>query len=238
MKIAIVGYGKMGKQIEHLALKQKREIVAIIDNEQDWKDQALSLSMADAAIEFSTPGTAFQNISRCLESGTPVVSGTTGWLEQYDEICQLCKRHDGAFLFASNFSLGMNIFFHLNKKLAEIMDRYDEYDVRIEETHHKQKIDKPSGTAIQLAEDILKINKRKNSWINKQSKEPENLGIISARQGNITGIHKVQYNSDFDELEIHHAAKNRQGFAHGALMATEWIKDKKGVFTFNDILQL
>jgi 4-hydroxy-tetrahydrodipicolinate reductase len=198
VKIAIIGYGKMGKQIENIAAKEDTEVIAIIDNELDWQVQSANLKKADAALEFSTPHTAYENIVRCLESGVPVVSGTTGWLGKYDEVSDLCKKLDGAFLFAANFSLGMNIFFHMNKELARIMDRYGEYDISIEETHHLQKIDKPSGTAIKLAEDIISANKRKVSWTNETTNNPGTLNIISIRKDEVTGSHRGEYKSCFD----------------------------------------
>ena len=221
MKIAILGNGKMGKRIIKLA-KQKGHTIAIISNSKK-PTKSLNLNVADVAIDFSTPDTAFENISHSINSGIPVISGTTGWLDRLKEINTLCKKKNGAFLYSSNFSLGVNIFFQLNEQLAELIKKYD-YKTKIHEIHHCQKLDSPSGTAITLAEQINKILKSETK-------------ITSERTNNTIGIHKINHTSKIDQIEIKHTAKNRDGFAVGAIMAAEWIKDKKGIYNMKDVLE-
>ena len=221
MKIAILGNGKMGKRIIKLA-KQKGHTIAIISNSKK-PTKSLNLNVADVAIDFSTPDTAFENISQSINSGIPVISGTTGWLDRLKEINTLCKKKNGAFLYSSNFSLGVNIFFQLNEQLAELIKKYD-YKTKIHEIHHCQKLDSPSGTAITLAEQINKILKSETK-------------ITSERTNNTIGIHKINHTSKIDQIEIKHTAKNRDGFAVGAIMAAEWIKDKKGIYNMKDVLE-
>mgnify|MGYP006100479657 FL=1 len=220
MKIAILGNGKMGKQISDLAKERGHAIVAVSSSEKPA--HSLDISSADIAIDFSTPTTAFNNIKHAIESGIPVISGTTGWLDKLSAIEELCISKSGAFLYASNFSLGMNIFFELNKKLAKMMKNQN-YKNRIHEIHHKQKLDSPSGTAITLENDIKDIS-------------GENTNIKSDRIDGIAGTHTIIYSCSEDEIEIKHTAKNKDGFTMGAILAAEWIKEKKGVFTLDDVL--
>jgi 4-hydroxy-tetrahydrodipicolinate reductase len=226
----------MGKAIEKIALRKGHSISVIIDDEDDWQKNMHRIAEADVAIEFSLPQTVVKNIYRFFDANIPVVVGTTGWLGSIDEVKKACKERKQSLFFAPNFSIGVNILFALNKKLAEIMQGFPQYDILIEETHHKQKLDSPSGTAISLANDILLKVDRKNNWINEPSSFNNNLEIKSFREDNISGIHSVLYTSEFDTIEIKHTAKNREGFAIGALMAAEWIHNKIGMFTMNDML--
>jgi len=232
MNIALFGYGRMGKAIEKLAQSRGHVIIRKIDN----NSENFSLSEADVAIDFSIPNAAVTNITRALEQGIPVISGTTGWLNEYDQIVNLCNKINGAFLYASNFSLGVNLFFELNKNLAKIMSQRSSYDASITETHHRQKLDAPSGTAISLAESIIKNTGYKEWCLDK--KNSETLHISSERLDDITGIHSVTYNSKEDSIEIKHTSKNREGFALGAIVAAEWIIRRKGVFTMKDVLTI
>ena len=231
MKIALFGYGKMGKTIEKIAIERGHEIVAKIDVDSINKD----ISDADVAIDFSIPKEAFNNIIRCFDHNIPIVSGTTGWLDKYSDAVAICKKNNGAFIYASNYSLGVNLFFELNKKLAGMMRNFKEYDIQMEETHHTQKLDAPSGTAITLAEDIIE-NSTKNKWTLGVTDTKDEIPIVSKRIDNVPGTHKVAYNSFVDEIEIKHTAKSRDGFALGAIIAAEWLQDKKGVFTMKDVL--
>jgi len=232
MKIALLGYGKMGKVIERIALERGHEIVM----RKSGKDTFEGLENADVAIDFSIPDAAVANISTCLNSNMPVISGTTGWLESYDKMVSLCEDKKGAFIYGSNFSLGVNIFFELNDHLAKIMAKFNQYKVAMEEVHHTQKLDAPSGTAITLAKGIID-NSDYSSWALENAKEDEIL-IDAKRIENVPGTHTVVYNSEVDAIEIKHTAHNREGFALGAVIAAEWIKDKKGVFTMKDVLDL
>lgn len=231
MKIAIVGYGKMGKIIEQIAIHRGHEVVAKLNETPSLE----KLNQPDVVIEFSMPEFAFQNIKTCIELGIPVVSGTTGWLEKKKEIDELALEKDGAFLYGSNFSLGVNLFFELNKKLARLMEPFsEEYTCELEEIHHTHKKDAPSGTAISLAEDVIS-NSHYQGW--KKDKTEENqLGIISVREDEVPGTHSVFYRSVIDEIEIKHTAFSREGFALGAVIASEWIIGKKGVFGMKDVL--
>ena len=220
MKIAILGNGKMGKRIGELAKRNRDKIVAVSSSNRPAI--SIDLSVADVAIDFSTPSSAFENISHAISSGIPVVSGTTGWLEKMKDIERLCIERNGAFLYASNFSLGMNIFFEINKKLAELMKNH-KYESKIHETHHTEKLDSPSGTAIALAEQMENILNTKSQ-------------ITNDRINNVTGTHQITYSSSVDEIEIKHIAKNRDGFAIGAIIAAEWIIGKKGIFSMKDVL--
>ena len=233
MKIALLGYGKMGKVIETIALNRGHEISLKVDKYSIDYD----LSSVDVAINFSTPKSAVENISKALESNVPVISGTTGWLSELETIETLCNKKEGAFIYASNFSLGVNIFFELNKVLAKMMNNITDYNVILEETHHTQKIDVPSGTAITLAEGVIE-NSNYNSWELAPAKDNEKLEINSKRYANIPGIHSVNYNSNIDEISIKHTSHNREGFALGAVVAAEWIIGKKGVYTMNDVLNI
>jgi 4-hydroxy-tetrahydrodipicolinate reductase len=238
MKIALIGYGKMGQAIEEIALQQGHEIVLKIniDNTEDLTRE--NLSKADVAIEFTHPGSAFENISLCLQYGVAVVSGTTGWLDKYPQAQALCQQYQGALLVASNFSVGVNIFFEVNKRLAALMAPLHDYEVTIEEIHHTQKKDAPSGTAISLAEQVLEKITRKKTWVNHLSDNVDELEIISERIDPAPGTHKVKYHSTIDDIEIIHTAHNRKGFASGAVLAATFIKGKKGVFSMKDVLGL
>ncbi|MEO6453650.1 MAG: 4-hydroxy-tetrahydrodipicolinate reductase [Ginsengibacter sp.] len=236
MKIALIGYGKMGRAIEAIALKDGHRIVLKIDIDNAGELTNENLKLSDVAIEFTTPDNAVKNILKCFEAGVPVVCGTTGWLERLTEVKQICEQKNGTFLSATNFSIGVNIFFELNKFAASLMRLHKEYNVNIEETHHTQKKDAPSGTAITLAEQVLQLTNIKSKWVNTNSDNIEDLKIVSKRIDPAAGIHKVKYYSLIDDIEIIHTAHNRQGFAKGALLAAEFIKDKKGIFTMKEVL--
>ena len=236
MKIALLGYGKMGKIIEKMALDRGHEISFIATS--DNKDfNASELKGADVAIEFSTPDSAIPNMHRCFMMDVPVVVGTTGWQDKFDKVnnCRLDQK--GTLLHATNFSVGVNIFYEINRKLAALMSNQKQYNVSVEEIHHTEKLDSPSGTAISIAEEVIDAFERKTDWVNKESDEPNELSIISKRQPNVPGTHTVTYDSDIDYIEIKHEAKSRSGFALGAVLAAEFLKDKKGLFTMKDVLQ-
>ena len=232
MKIALLGYGKMGQVIEKIALERGHEI-ALRKTRNNSFD---GLETADVAIDFSIPDAAVENISAGLNQNIPVISGTTGWLDQYHHIAALCEQKNGAFIYGSNFSLGVNIFFELNDHLAKIMSKFSQYKVEMEEIHHTQKLDAPSGTAISLAKAIID-NSDYSSWALENAKEDEIL-IDAKRIEGVPGTHSVFYNSEVDTIEIKHTAHNREGFALGAVIAAEWIVGKKGVFTMKDVLEL
>lgn len=236
MKIALLGYGKMGRAIEQLALQDGDEIVLKMDSGSSRERAGEEIKMADVAIEFSRPESALDNIRLSLEAGVPVVSGTTGWLGRMDEAQSLCRKHEGALLYASNFSIGVNIFFALNRYLAELMAAQPRYEAQIEEIHHTQKLDAPSGTAITLAEDILQRLPRKHRWASQATGAPDELPVLSRREGQAPGTHEVQYNSAIDSIAIRHEAHSREGFAQGALQAARWIVGKKGCFGMKDML--
>lgn len=238
MRIALIGYGKMGKAIEEAALQRGHEIVIKIDQPNLHEFTKENLAKADAAIEFTSPHSAFDNVKNCLTFGTPVVCGSTGWTEQLEEMKNICADKNGSFIYSSNYSVGVNIFFEVNKKLASLMAPHKEYEVILEETHHTQKKDAPSGTAITLAEQVLEHIKRKKQWVNELSDHPEDLEIISKRVDPAPGTHSIKYSSAIDTIEIIHTAHNRKGFAMGAVLAAEFIKDKKGFFTMKDVLNL
>lgn len=231
MKIALVGYGKMGHIIDELATKKGHEIVARLNE----TPTAENLNSPDVVIEFSNPEVAFNNIKICLENKIPVICGTTGWLDQKPEIEKIALQNNTAFLYGSNFSLGVNLFFALNEKLADLMKDFSEYNVQLEEIHHTQKKDAPSGTAISIAEGIIKNDPRFDSWKLEETQNEE-LGIFAIRENEVPGTHSVYYKSDVDEIEIKHTAFNRNGFAVGAIVAAEWIIGKQGNFTMNDVL--
>lgn len=232
MKIALLGYGKMGKVIEKVALERGHEIVL----KKSGKDTFDGLENADVAIEFSVPNAAVENISECFNRNIPVISGTTGWLEHYHNVAELCDKKNGAFIYGSNFSLGVNIFFQLNEYLAKMMSKLSQYKVSMEEIHHTQKLDAPSGTAISLAKGIIE-NTSYSSWALSDAKEDEIL-IDAKRIENVPGTHSVFYDSEVDSIEIKHTAHNREGFALGSVVAAEWILGKKGIFTMKDVLDL
>lgn len=233
MKIALLGYGRMGKTIEEIAQDRNHEIIIKATSGSNDYD----ITIADIAIDFSIPSTAFSNIKNCIENGVPVVSGTTGWLDQYQDIADLCEDKNGSFIYASNFSLGVNIFFELNQQLARMMSQISLYDTSIEEIHHTQKLDAPSGTAITLAEGIIKHTDKKN-WTIDVTNDQKEIPITAKRVPEVPGTHKISYTSTVDTIEIKHTAHNRHGFALGAIIAAEWLVDKKGVYTMKDVLGL
>jgi len=232
MKIALLGYGRMGKEIEQIALQRGHEIVI-----KDSGSETYDITTADVAIDFSIPSAAFNNITNCLNNNTPVVSGTTGWLDKYDDAVELCKQKNGAFIYASNFSLGVNIFFELNKQLAKMMNALKDYSVSIEEIHHTKKLDAPSGTAITLAEGILD-NSDKKTWELDGTASEEIVPITAVRTPDVPGTHTITYNSEIDTIDIKHTAHNRKGFALGSVIAAEWLVGKKGVYSMQDVLNI
>ena len=241
MKIALLGYGKMGQVIERIALERGHEIVLKKDENNTFD----GLSNADVAIDFSVPTAAVSNISNCFQANVPVISGTTGWLENYDEVAALCNEKNGAFISSSNFSLGVNIFFEVNEYLAKIMSKFDSYKVSMEEIHHTQKLDAPSGTAISLAKGVIENSSYTNWTLEKptaddpsDSELAKQIHIEAKRIGTVPGTHTVTYNSSVDAIEIKHTAHNREGFALGAVIAAEWIVGKQGIFTMKDVLEL
>lgn len=238
MRIALLGYGKMGKAIEEIALERGHEIVLKV-NEENLEDFTRdNLLRADVAIEFTSPHSAYENVRQTIGFGVPVVSGSTGWTERLGEIEEYCKTQNGAFLYASNFSVGVNIFFELNKKLASLMAPHKEYSVTLEEIHHTQKKDAPSGTAITLAEQVMENIPGKKKWVNEASLDASELSIISKRIDPAPGTHTIKYSSSIDDIEIIHTAHNRKGFATGAVLAAEFIKGKKGIFSMKEVLGL
>jgi 4-hydroxy-tetrahydrodipicolinate reductase len=238
MRIALIGYGKMGRMIEEMAKERGHEIALAIgiENLQDFTPE--NLAKADVAIEFTAPDSAFENVMKCLDNRLPVVSGSTGWNEQLANAKKHCLEVGGSFIHASNFSIGVNLFFELNKKLAQLMAMHPEYEVSIKEIHHTQKKDAPSGTAVTLAEQIISHLPEKKSWQNSTTEDPSLLSIISERIDPAPGTHHVLYHSPIDNIEIIHTAHNRKGFALGAVLAAEFIVGKKGVFEMSDVLQL
>jgi len=238
MKIALIGYGRMGKEIEKIAVSRGHEISLIvdIDNPQDLNVE--NLKKCDVAIEFTIPDSAIKNYYTCFKAGIPVVSGTTGWLDKKEEVYSRCRKTDGTFFYGSNFSVGVNLFFELNKKLAELMAPRSEYQVEMKEVHHTKKLDAPSGTAISLAEDTLKILPQKEVWVNDKTATEKEINIKSERIGQVPGIHSVKCESDVDYIEITHSAKNRVGFAFGAVLAAEYCLNNKGILTMKDLLKI
>lgn len=238
MKIALIGYGRMGKEIEKIAVSRGHKIELIIDINNQSDLTVENLQKCDVAIEFTIPDSAINNYFLCFNAGIPVVSGTTGWLNKKEEVYKKCKETGGTFFYGSNFSVGVNLFFELNKKLAELMALHSEYDVEMTEIHHTQKLDAPSGTAISLAEDILKTLPNKTGWVNDQVADKNELNIKSERIGQVTGIHTVKYESEIDFVEIKHNAKSRQGFVLGAVLAAEYCLNNEGILTMKDLLKL
>tara|TARA_Y100000385_G_scaffold291948_1_gene374459 strand:- start:4731 stop:5456 length:726 start_codon:yes stop_codon:yes gene_type:complete len=236
MKIALIGYGKMGKSIETIAQSRGHEIVLIIDQNKLIAPERFDLKKVDVAFDFSTPSSAKMNIMTAIDSGIPIISGTTGWMHQFSEVVAYCEEKQGSFLYASNFSLGVSLFFELNKKMTEIMRKYDQYEINVHEIHHKEKKDSPSGTAISLAEQIIAKNKSLHRWTSNDSVEKNSIKIVSERKEKVTGTHKVNYHCEMDSISIEHKAHSRKGFALGAVIAAEWIKDKKGCFSMSDVL--
>ena len=236
MKIALIGYGKMGHEIEKIAVERGHEVVSTIDMNEEEKFTSPAFKSAEVAIEFTSPGSAMHNYRQAFAAGVPVVSGTTGWLEQLDEIKDACEQRGQTFFYASNFSLGVYIFSALNNYLAKIMNQFPGYDVRMEETHHIHKLDAPSGTGITLAEGILENIERKERWDLTKSDSADVLQIKAFREGEVPGIHSVIYESEADIIRITHEAKNRKGLALGAVLAAEFTKGKKGFLTMQDML--
>ncbi|MEF3078677.1 4-hydroxy-tetrahydrodipicolinate reductase [Winogradskyella poriferorum] len=232
MNIALLGYGRMGKSIETIALDRNHNITLKATSSTTTFD----FSETDVAIDFSIPSTAVNNIKKAIEAGVPVISGTTGWLDHYDEVLDYCKSNNGTFLYASNFSLGVNIFFEINSRLSQLMASVEGYDTEIEEIHHTQKLDAPSGTAITLAEQIIDNTRYKGWTLNKPNSDE--LHIEAKRIPEVPGTHEITYNSEIDSISIKHTAHSRQGFALGAVIAAEWIKDKKGIFSMKDVLNI
>lgn len=233
MNIAIIGYGKMGKAIEEILVERGHQVPVKLNR----KPEAEDLNQIDAAIEFSNPESAFENIQSLIKNNVPVISGTTGWLDKLEEIRKLTQEKNGAFLYGSNFSLGVNLFFELNEHLAKLMSQYPAYKIEMEEIHHTQKLDSPSGTAISLVEGILK-NSKKTGWVSEVTGNPELIPIRSIRTNQVPGTHSVAYISEIDTIEIKHTAHSRKGFALGAVIAAEWIYGKKGIFSMKDVLGL
>lgn len=231
MKIALLGYGRMGKTIEEIAIDRGHEIVARINENIEEHD----LNNIDIAIDFSIPKAAFNNITTCFRNQIPVVSGTTGWLEEYNKAIEICKEENSAFIYASNFSIGVNVFFELNQKLAGMMQGLKDYSVEIEEIHHTKKLDAPSGTAITLAEQIIEKDSALRGW-KLDEVESGNIPVFAKRIDDVPGTHTVKYDSEIDTIEIKHTAKSRQGFALGAVVAAEYLQDKKGIFSMKDVM--
>jgi 4-hydroxy-tetrahydrodipicolinate reductase len=236
MNIALIGYGKMGKEIEQIAVSKGHSIVLKVDVTNADTYTIEELKKADVAIEFSTPESAIKNIYKCFEANVPVVVGTTGWLGRLEEVSNACKEKKQALFYASNYSIGVNLFFRLNEYLAKLMNNYPAYNVSMEEIHHVHKLDAPSGTAISLASQVIENNEMKKKWVNSETHNKEELGIISKRLDEVPGTHTVTYSSDVDEISMTHIAHNRKGFALGAVIAAEWIKGKTGVFGMKDLM--
>jgi len=238
LQIILIGYGRMGQEIEKAAKKRGHSILFSVDKDDQNKLTAENLKQADVAIEFSIPEAAFDNIMTCFKSGVPVVSGTTGWLDNFYKIRKYCSEHDNAFFYASNFSIGVNLFFQANKYLARIMNSYPNYDVGIEEIHHKHKLDAPSGTAVTLAELIMKEIQSKQKWTKEVDTDADEISVQSRREGEIPGIHEVTYESEFDQIQVKHSAKSREGFSLGAVMAAEFLVGKTGIYSMDDLLSI
>ena len=238
MKIALLGYGKMGKAIEAIALERGHEIVLKVSIENVEDNTIKNIRRADVAIEFTGPDSAYENLLKCLGAGVPVVCGSTGWLESFDDISERFEKKKGALLYASNFSVGVNLFFELNKKLIRLMKNHPEYEVSVHEIHHTEKRDAPSGTAITIAEQILKKHPEKISWVNHSSVQSTELSVTSERMDPAPGTHIVTYGSPVDDIQIRHTAHNRTGFATGAVLAAEFLKGKTGIYSMKDVLNL
>lgn len=236
MKIAILGYGKMGKEVEQVALERGHTIVLRSTEKEPFTSD--ELKDTDVAIEFTEPDAAVKNFMKCFEAGTPVVTGTTGWYNRFNEVEQICKDGGHAFFYATNFSLGVNLFFELNKKLTALMNQFPEYDAFLQEIHHTEKKDAPSGTAISLAEDLIYYSDRYETWVlDKESKKSE-LPVEALREAGVHGTHKVAWTNEIDQIQIRHTAFSRKGFALGAVLAAEWLKDKNGVYTMRHLIDL
>jgi 4-hydroxy-tetrahydrodipicolinate reductase len=237
MNIALLGHGKMGSEVEKIAMEQGHSVTLIIDSEQDWSLKAEQLKGCDVAIEFSVPSIAVENIRKCFESGIPIVVGTTGWYDQFQRISDLCTGSNGTLFYASNFSIGVNVFFDINRRLASLLEAYPMYAPSMVEIHHAQKLDSPSGTAITLANDIIESSARFTNFTASLPK-PGEIPIQSLRESSVTGTHSIKWDSGIDQITITHEAFSRRGFALGAVLAAEWLQGKKGVFTMKDLLNL
>ena len=238
LKIALLGYGKMGKEIETLALERGHSVILKINSKNKAELTIEALRKCDVAIEFSRPDSVMENINRCFEVNLPLVVGTTGWYAELENVKVLCARKEQTLIYASNFSVGVNIFFDINRKLALLMNKRNEYDVSITEIHHTEKLDKPSGTAISIANQVIESLHQKREWVvDKESPDASDLNIQTKREEGVIGIHEVHYHSPIDELIIQHKAFSRKGFAEGALLAAEYIYNRKGLFTMQDVLQ-
>jgi 4-hydroxy-tetrahydrodipicolinate reductase len=237
MRIAIIGHGKMGKTIEQLALAAGHTISKIIDAHNTSEISDITPENTDAAIEFSQPSTAYENIKTLVENGVATIAGTTGWLEHYEEIAALCRGKNGTFLYASNFSIGVNLFFELNKWLAEKMSKLGNFDVEMQEIHHTEKKDAPSGTAITLAEGIMANNPAISGWVNEETNAKNKVGIVSLREAGVPGTHTVNYNSELESIQIKHTAHDRKVFANGVIKVAEWITNQSGVLTMEDFIK-
>ena len=235
MKIALFGYGKMGKEIEQIALQRGHEIVLKINEGEQY-----DISIADIAIDFSVPNAALSNIVSCFKNNVPVISGTTGWLDDFDKAIDVCKENNGSFIYASNFSIGVNIFFELNKQLAKMMNSQKEYSINLEEIHHTKKLDTPSGTAITLAEGIINHTSKRDWQLKERQTQinAETILIEAKRVPDVPGTHIISYESQIDSIEIKHTAHNRKGFALGAVIAAEWLNNKIGIYTMKDVLNI
>jgi len=238
MRIALIGYGKMGKIIHQLSEMKGHQIVSQITSKNSQDIGQLSRNNVDVAIEFTNPKSALSNYETLLENNIPVVTGTTGWHEAYDKLAEIVARNNGTFFHASNFSIGVNLYFEVNKHLARLINGYEAFDVSIEEIHHTEKKDAPSGTAITIANQIIQNIERKDNWTLSPSSDKSQIDIHAKREANVFGTHEVKYLSDIDEITIKHVARNRKGFAQGAILAAEWIHDKKGIFTMEDLLKV
>jgi 4-hydroxy-tetrahydrodipicolinate reductase len=238
MKIALFGYGKMGREIEKTARERNHEVILVIDLDNQHEIRGDTLGKADVAIDFSTPSAAFTNILACFSAGVPIVCGTTGWLDRIEEVKELCRKQNRTFFYATNFSLGANILFALNRHLAGIMEKLPDYDVEMKEIHHIHKVDAPSGTAITLANDLLGILHRKQKWELDGASDDSVIKITALREGEVHGTHCITWDSDVDRIQISHEAKSRKGLALGALLAAEFVRDKKGVYSMEDLIRI
>lgn len=239
MNIAIIGYGKMGHEVEKYATEMGHHVSAIIDNHKDWEQKSDALDNSDVAIEFTTPDVVVDNLKRLMDIGLPVVTGTTGWTHRLKEVEQYCVSSNASVFYASNFSIGVNLFFALNRYLAKLMANYGDYTIKLEETHHTQKLDAPSGTAVCMLKDVMDLHPKYKDWkFHDENPDKNEIAVTVHRIEGVTGTHLLSYESAIDSIKIEHVAHNREGFAKGALMAAQWLPGKKGVFTMNDLLKL
>ncbi|WP_236979242.1 4-hydroxy-tetrahydrodipicolinate reductase [Membranihabitans maritimus] len=237
MNVAIIGYGRMGKTIEKICLTRNHNVSVVIDIDNKDEINSLHDKNIDVAIEFTQPHSAFPNIRALIGQNIPVVCGTTAWTDKMEEIQELVQNQDGTFFYAPNYSIGVNLFFAINEYVAKLMNNFQDFDVSMEEIHHIHKLDSPSGTALNLAHDILTYNEKKTSWTNEETEKREELSIISKREPDVAGIHSIFYEGPYDKIECTHTAKSREGFALGSVLAAEWVHDKKGIFSMKDFLK-